>query len=58
MKASDSFFDLVMVIANFINNTVLLVAVYVLINKYELRRIGQDRKKKSKRVIIWNKSVL
>ncbi len=45
MKVSDSFFDHVMIIANFINNTVLLVAIYVFINKYELRKIGKDRKK-------------
>ncbi len=58
MKASESFFDLVMVIANFINNTVLLVAIYVSINKYELKRISKDRKKSSKRVIIRKTSVL
>ncbi len=47
MKVSDSFFDLVMIIANFIDNTVLLVAMYVFINKYELRREGKDRMKLS-----------
>ncbi len=45
MKVSDSLYDLVMIIENFIDNTVLLVAIYVFINKYELRRIGKDRKK-------------
>ncbi len=33
----------------------LLVAIYVFINKYELRRIGKDRKKYSKRVVLWKK---
>ncbi len=45
MNVSDSFFDLAMIIANFINNTVLLVAIYISSDKYELRRIGKDRKK-------------
>ncbi len=44
MKVGDSFFDLVMIIANFINNAVLLVAIYLFIYKYELRRIGKDQK--------------
>ncbi len=46
MEDSDSFFDLVMIIANFINNTVLLVAIYVFTNKHELTRTGEDRKTK------------
>ncbi len=45
MKVSDSFFDLVMEIANFIKNAVLLVAIYAFTDKYELRRIGKDRQK-------------
>ncbi len=45
MEVSDSFFDLVMIIANFIENTVLLVANYASINKNKLRRIGKDRNK-------------
>ncbi len=43
MKVSDSFFDLVMIIVNSIDNTVSLVAIYVFINKYEVRRIVRDR---------------
>ncbi len=58
MKVSGSFFDLVMIIANFIDKTVLLVAIYVFINKYELRRIGADRKKQPKQVVLWKKAVL
>ncbi len=57
-EVSDSFFDLVMIIANFIENIVLLVAIYVVINKNEFRRTGKDRKKKSKRVILRKEFVL
>ncbi len=42
MKVSDSFFDLVMIFANVIDNPVLLVAIYVFTKKYEVRRIGKD----------------
>ncbi len=44
MEVNDNFFDPVMIIANFIDNTVLFVAIYVVINKYELWRIESDRK--------------
>ncbi len=35
-----------MVIASVMNNSVLLIAIFVFINRYEVRRIGRDRKKK------------
>ncbi len=46
MKVGDSFFDFVMIITSNINNSVLLIAIYVFIKEYEVRRIGLDRKNK------------
>ncbi len=40
MKIGDSFFEVVMVIANVIDNSVLLNAIYVFIKKYEVRGIS------------------
>ncbi len=45
-----------MIIANFINNSVLFVAKYVFIIKYEFRRVDKDRKKNSKEVVPWKKN--
>ncbi len=44
MKVGGSSFDLVMIIANAIYNSVLLVAIYVFNDKYEVRIIGKNRK--------------
>ncbi len=46
MKVGDSFFDLVMIIANVTNNPMSLIVIYVFNNKYEVKRIGKDRKNK------------
>ncbi len=43
-KVSDSFFDLVMVIANLNNEKVFFVAAHEFTNNYEVKRIGQDCK--------------
>ncbi len=40
MKIDDIFFVVIMVIANVIDNSVLLIAIYVFINEYEVREIS------------------
>ncbi len=40
MKIGDRFFEVVMVTANVINNSVLFIAIDVFINEYEVRGIS------------------